>query len=642
MPDLLEPGQGGRVVAVGSVEVARGPVRQAGQRRCRGRGSGRRPAAGSSARSAWTMVPAGSPAMRASAARYISMARRQPRRARRGHDDQVVLGQRELPLDVVQPLGHAGELVARHEPADETDGRAAGGCGRTSSGSSSTQRRITPSRRSDAAPGGRARPARPPCSTSPAASAWRTAGSAHRLSAYHALARRCSSGTVGCCGEQVGAQHVGEEVVVAVPASLVVEGYDEQVAALQQTPASAHRRSCPMTASQSGPVSRSRIAVATRKSRSSLGLLVEHLLDEVVHDVPVVTGEPRDEPRRVLPVPQRERGELERRDPALGPGAQRGDVRGLQVEPGRRRRGSRRVSSSVNRRSAARTSVRSPRARSRASGSAGSARVLMTSRSCGGSRSSRKAMPGWMLRALGQVVVVEDEVDVVGEDAQLVEDRGEHGLDRLARARAAPSAAAPVPGRGAVECGEDVGPERRRARGRPRRGRPRRTRGATSSPASRPARWPAAWSCRTPPGPRPGSAGCDGLRGRGRGAAGAAARRARRGGRTWSRPARPASRLPPVPSLNPSAVDVPPALWPRAARSCIRSPGRPKMLSTSAGPSPVLPNQCGSLGVELGRLAGLEHQVLVALDEPHPAGSARRATRSRRGCAASASTGPSG
>jgi gamma-glutamylcyclotransferase (GGCT)/AIG2-like uncharacterized protein YtfP len=29
-------------------------------------------------------------------------------------------------------------------------------------------------------------------------------------------------------------------------------------------------------------------------------------------------------------------------------------------------------------------------------------------------------------------------------------------------------------------------------------------------------------------------------------------------------------------------------------RTCIRSPGRPKMLSTSAGPSPVLPNQCGT------------------------------------------------
>jgi MFS family permease len=31
----------------------------------------------------------------------------------------------------------------------------------------------------------------------------------------------------------------------------------------------------------------------------------------------------------------------------------------------------------------------------------------------------------------------------------------------------------------------------------------------------------------------------------------------------------------------------------RSVRTCIRSPGRPKRLSTSVGPSPVLPNQCG-------------------------------------------------
>ena len=30
-------------------------------------------------------------------------------------------------------------------------------------------------------------------------------------------------------------------------------------------------------------------------------------------------------------------------------------------------------------------------------------------------------MPGWMLRAVGEVVVVEHQVDVVGQHAQLVE-----------------------------------------------------------------------------------------------------------------------------------------------------------------------------------------------------------------------------
>ena len=44
------------------------------------------------------------------------------------------------------------------------------------------------------------------------------------------------------------------------------------------------------------------------------------------------------------------------------------------------------------------------------------------------------------------------------------------------------------------------------------------------------------------------------------------------------------------------------------------------MLRTSAEPSPVLPNQCGELGVELGCLADAEDEVLVAEDQPHSAG----------------------
>jgi hypothetical protein len=50
----------------------------------------------------------------------------------------------------------------------------------------------------------------------------------------------------------------------------------------------------------------------------------------------------------------------------------------------------------------------------------------------------------------------------------------------------------------------------------------------------------------------------------------------------------------------------------------MRSPGRPKMLSTSAEPSPVLPNR--HLGVELGCLSHAQHDVAVPEDEPHAAG----------------------
>ena len=59
-----------------------------------------------------------------------------------------------------------------------------------------------------------------------------------------------------------------------------------------------------------------------------LGLPVEDLVDEVVDDVPVVAGEPGDERGRVVAAPQRERGELQRGDPALGAGLERGHVGG--------------------------------------------------------------------------------------------------------------------------------------------------------------------------------------------------------------------------------------------------------------------------------------------------------------------------
>ena len=52
---------------------------------------------------------------------------------------------------------------------------------------------------------------------------------------------------------------------------------------------------CPVTASHSGPVSRSRMEVCSRKSRTSVGLALQDLLDEVVDDVAVVAGEAGDE-----------------------------------------------------------------------------------------------------------------------------------------------------------------------------------------------------------------------------------------------------------------------------------------------------------------------------------------------------------
>ena len=56
------------------------------------------------------------------------------------------------------------------------------------------------------------------------------------------------------------------------------------------------------------------------------------------------------------------------------------------------------------------------------------------------------------------------------------------------------------------------------------------------------------------------------------------------------------------------------------ARTSMRSPGRPKMLSTSAGSVAGAAEPVRHLGVELGRLADAEDQILVAQHEPHPPG----------------------
>ena len=58
-----------------------------------------------------------------------------------------------------------------------------------------------------------------------------------------------------------------------------------------------------------------------------------------------------------------------------------------------------------------------------------------------------------------------------------------------------------------------------------------------------------------------------------------------------------------------------------AARTCIRWPSLPCTLRISTGWSPAGPNQCGTPGVELGDLAGLHRDVVLAEDQPQLAAS---------------------
>jgi hypothetical protein len=64
------------------------------------------------------------------------------------------------------------------------------------------------------------------------------------------------------------------------------------------------------------------------------GLPSQDLFDEVVDDVPVVSREPGDEAGDVVSPLHRQRGQLERGDPAFGASLRCRDVARRQIEPG--------------------------------------------------------------------------------------------------------------------------------------------------------------------------------------------------------------------------------------------------------------------------------------------------------------------
>ena len=229
--------------------------------------------------------------------------------------------------------------------------------------------------------------------------------------------------------EQVRAQDVGEQVVVAVPLPPVVERDEEQVGALERDEASPCRRSRPVTASQSGPVSRSRTDVRSRKSRTSVGLAGQHLLGEVVDDVAVVAGEPGDERAGVVAALHRQRGQLQGGDPALGALVQRRDVALGQreahraVEVGRGLLGGEAQVGGPHLDQLA--ACPHPRQRQRRVGPGGEHQVQLRRQVL-----EQERHPVVHLGRLDEVVVVEDQQQVLRPSVEVVEQRGERRLGR--------------------------------------------------------------------------------------------------------------------------------------------------------------------------------------------------------------------
>ena len=97
---------------------------------------------------------------------------------------------------------------------------------------------------------------------------------------------------LGFLVDQPGAEHVGEQVVIAVPVAAVVERDEEQVRPIELL-----ERRPPAGSAGDRVAERAGQPVEHRglqQERSDLfGLAVEHLLDEVVDDEAVVAGEVR-------------------------------------------------------------------------------------------------------------------------------------------------------------------------------------------------------------------------------------------------------------------------------------------------------------------------------------------------------------
>ena len=135
----------------------------------------------------------------------------------------------------------------------------------------------------------------------------------------------------GLLVEQARMQHVSKELVVAVPPAAVVEREQEQVPPVQRLKHGL-AAPCPVTASHSGPLSRPRIEVCSRKALDTIGQALQHLLDQVVDDIAVISREAGDEAGDVVSPLHRKRRQLKRGDPALGASLKRGHVPRRQLQ----------------------------------------------------------------------------------------------------------------------------------------------------------------------------------------------------------------------------------------------------------------------------------------------------------------------
>ena len=233
---------------------------------------------------------------------------------------------------------------------------------------------------------------------------------------------------VGLFVQQVRPKHVGEEMVIAIPTTAVIQRDKEQIRPLQRD--------------ESGPAVRltgDRIAqwpaqtvedrALQEKLSDTLGLALQDLLNEVVHDVPVVSRETGDKGAQVVASLHRQRCQLQRSDPALRALIQRCDILRHQntsdsaVEVRRRLLGR---EAEVGRPDLGESADSPPpRQRKRRVGTAGDDHVHLR-----GQVLQQEDHPVMHLGRLDHVIVVEHQDHIVRNSEQVVDQRSEHRVDR--------------------------------------------------------------------------------------------------------------------------------------------------------------------------------------------------------------------
>ena len=120
---------------------------------------------------------------------------------------------------------------------------------------------------------------------------------------------------------QAGAEQVGEQVMVAPPAAHLIQRDQEQAGPLRllQQPLAALAAGDRIAQRAAEPVEHRRLE---REDPHLLILPLEHLLSQIIKNVPVAAGKGGHEPGHIVVPAQRQPGQLQPRRPPLGPGRQ--------------------------------------------------------------------------------------------------------------------------------------------------------------------------------------------------------------------------------------------------------------------------------------------------------------------------------